>query len=257
MRRFQNLEKRFLSSSKLKVEYSNCMKEYEDLGHMTKIEHCLDAQNYYYLPHHAVWKEDSVTTKLRVVFDASCKTTSGISLNDALLKGPCIQEELVNLLTRFRKHRYAMTADISKMYRRIWVAPNHRTYQRIFWRANIDEDHQVFLLNTVTYGTVPASFLATGCLHRLADEKSTAHPGACSAIKQDFYMDDYLGGAESLHDAIKLRDEIIEVLRKGGFELRKWTACDPELLNGLENTENDPTLILDLSENSAKILGLR
>jgi len=69
-------------------------------------------------------------------------------------------------------------------------------------------------------------------------------------------MDDYLGGAESLQEAITLRNEIIEVLQKVGFELRKWTASDPALLTGLENKENDPTLILDLSENSAKILGL-
>lgn len=70
-------------------------------------------------------------------------------------------------------------------------------------------------------------------------------------------MDDYLGGAESLQEAIKLRDDIIEVLLKGEFELRKWTASDPTLLTGLANKENDPTLILDLSENSANILGLR
>lgn len=69
-------------------------------------------------------------------------------------------------------------------------------------------------------------------------------------------MDDYLGGAESLQEAITLRDNIIEVLLKGGFDLRKWTSSDPELLTGLVNKENDPTLILDLSENSAKILGL-
>jgi len=70
-------------------------------------------------------------------------------------------------------------------------------------------------------------------------------------------MDDYLGGADSLPEAITLRDNIIEVLQKGGFDLRKFKASDPELLTGLANEENDPTLILDLSENSAKILGLR
>ncbi|XP_022162437.1 uncharacterized protein LOC111028196 [Myzus persicae] len=256
-RRFHAIEKRLLSSPRLKIEYSKFMKEYEDLEHMTRVKQCSNIKENYYLPHHAVWREDSVTTKLRVVFDASCKTTSGVSLNDVLLKGPCIQEDLINLLTRFRKHRYAMTADISKMYRRIWVAPNHRTYQQIVWRPDPDQELQQFQLNTITYGTVPASFLATACLHRLADEESNSYPDACNAIKQDFYMDDNLGGADSLQEAITLRDNIIGVLLKGGFDLRKWTASDPELLTGLANKENDPTLILDLSENSAKILGLR
>lgn len=102
-----------------------------------------------------------------------------------------------------------MTADISKMYRRIWVAPNHRTFQQIVWRPNPDQELHQFQLNTITYGTVPASFLATECLHRLADEESNVYPGACSAIKQDFYTDDYLGAAESLQEAIKLRDNIL------------------------------------------------
>ncbi|KAL4090900.1 hypothetical protein QTP88_025658 [Uroleucon formosanum] len=77
------------------------MKEYEDLKHMTKVELCSNIKESYYLPHHAVWREDSVTTKFRVMFNVSCKTTSGVSLNDVLLKGPCIQEDLIHLLIRF------------------------------------------------------------------------------------------------------------------------------------------------------------
>lgn len=204
-----------------------------------------------------MWREDSVTTKLRVVFDASCRTTSGASLNESLLKGPCIQEELINLLTRFRTHKYAMTADVSKMYRQIWVSPKHRDYQRIFWRSDINQEVETFQLNTVTYGTVPASFLATGCMQRLADEEAENFPKACAAIKHDFYMDDFLGGAESLQEALHLRNEIIEVMKRGGFELRKWTASDPNLLSDLKKEHDDPTLVLNLDENSPKILGLR
>ncbi|XP_018343099.1 PREDICTED: uncharacterized protein LOC108749082 [Trachymyrmex septentrionalis] len=41
----------------------------------------------YYIPHHAVIKEDSETTKLKVVFNASCKTTSGQSINEFFITG--------------------------------------------------------------------------------------------------------------------------------------------------------------------------
>lgn len=57
----------------------------------------------YYLPNHGVLKPDSITTKLRVVFNGSSKTTSGNSLNDLMHTGE-------NLLL-----------DITKMYRQIKV----------------------------------------------------------------------------------------------------------------------------------------
>lgn len=66
----------------------------------------------YYIPHHAVFKDTSITTKVRVVFDASCKTSSGLSLNDCLMVGPNLQQDLLSILLRFRTFKYVITADI-------------------------------------------------------------------------------------------------------------------------------------------------
>lgn len=115
-----------------------------------------------YIPHHAVRKEDSLTTKLQVVFDASCKTDTGVSLNDVLLNGPCIHEELVFIMTRFRTHKFVLNADIAKMYRQICIDEAQRNVQRIFFTP--DQPVQIFRLKTVTYGIVTSSFLATACL---------------------------------------------------------------------------------------------
>ena len=41
----------------------------------------------YYLPPYCVLKEDSTTTKLRVLFDGSVKTSNGLSLNESLMVG--------------------------------------------------------------------------------------------------------------------------------------------------------------------------
>lgn len=70
---------------------------------------------------HGVAKESSLTTKLRLVFNASCKSTSSISLNDKLLIGPTIQEDVFSILIRWRKHNVAFIADIDKMYRQVKI----------------------------------------------------------------------------------------------------------------------------------------
>jgi len=165
----------------------------------------------YYIPHHAVLRDNSLTTKLRVVFDASCATDTGKSHNDILLKGPSIQDDLINIISRFRTHKYAMSADIEKMYRQIWIAEKDRDFQRVFWRDNPEDEVKEYRLNTVTYGTSSASYLATVCLKKLADDTRSLFPESSSAVATDFYMDDYLGGAQTIDAAVKLRDEIVAV----------------------------------------------
>lgn len=92
--RFINLERRLTRQSLVYSQYKKFMQEYIDLNHMREINdfETNDATTYY-LPHHAVCKETSTTTKLRVVFDTSCKSISGLSLNDTLLVGPTIQQD--------------------------------------------------------------------------------------------------------------------------------------------------------------------
>jgi len=119
-KRFKSLERKLERQPKLKQQYHEFMREYAQLNHMTKVPiNETHATLAYYIPHHAVIKEDSETTKLRVVFDASCKTTSGHSLNDFLKTGPNLQEDLFDIIMRMRQYKYALAADITKMYRQI------------------------------------------------------------------------------------------------------------------------------------------
>ena len=126
--RFLSQERRMQNNPDLKQQYINFMHEYESLGHMEKIisNDSNTSDKTYYLPHHAVVKESSTTTKLRVVFDASANASDGKSLNDRLLVGPTVQENLVDILLRFRKHQVPLTADIAKMYRQVLVRPQDR-----------------------------------------------------------------------------------------------------------------------------------
>lgn len=232
--RFYQLERRFLGDNEMREVYVQFMKQYEELGHMklmTTTEVIAERDRCWYLPHHAIHSQRTGTGgKFRVVFDASAKNKQGISLNDRLLIGPRIQDELVDLLLRFRMFRVAITADIEKMYRQIWMNERDTHLQRILWRESIHQPVREYALQTVTYGIASAPYLATKCLQRLAKENEVKYPKASEVLKKDFYMDDLLSGANSIEEAQKLQRELVELLHMGRFKLRKWASNELRVL---------------------------
>ncbi|XP_076389322.1 uncharacterized protein LOC143264752 [Megachile rotundata] len=255
LRRFHALERTLNKSPDLKHEYVKFLHEYHNLGHMEVLNNP-NTQTGYYLPHHAVLKHDSLTTKLRVVFDASAKTSNGISLNDALLTGPTIQEELYTLLIRFRSYAYVLTADIEKMYRQVLVHPEDRIYQKILWRDNSDQPIKTYTLNTVTYGTSAAPFLSTRAMHQLAIDEGEHYPRAARVLREDFYVDDLLTGADSYLEAAAIVNEITALCSKGGFRLRQWATNNESLIDELQHDKTDATCLrLDL-DKTIKTLGV-
>lgn len=84
---------------------------------MVKVEE--RKQGKYYMPHQAVIRETSLTTKVRVVFDASSKTSNGKSLNDIMHTGPKLQKDIFDIITKWRTSRFVISADVEKMFRQI------------------------------------------------------------------------------------------------------------------------------------------
>ncbi|XP_055715130.1 uncharacterized protein LOC129809338 [Phlebotomus papatasi] len=143
--RYLFMERKFNTNPELRSEYSKFMQEYESLGHMTMVPDYLGPpQKVYYLPHHAVFKMDSTTTKVRVVFDASY---------------------------------------IEKMFRQISLQEEDRDFHRILWRENPREAIREYQLNTVTYGTGPATFLSVRVLKQLAMDEGHKFPKAAAVLQ--------------------------------------------------------------------------
>ncbi|XP_066596281.1 uncharacterized protein [Prorops nasuta] len=204
LRRLNMLERKFHNDAEFKKGYSKIMQEYLDLGHMSEIT---DIDNDgYYMPHHGVLKLSSATTKLRIVFDASAKTRSGVSLNETLMTGPTIQDKIFDLLIRFRFHKYVLTADIEKI---------------------------------VTFGVSAAPFLAIRTIQKLADDEALRFPIAARILKRDLYVDDLITGAETIKEIQGIQDEIVDLLNCGGFKIRQWASNDKQSLVGLADKLTD------------------
>ena len=89
----------------------------------------------YYLPVHVVYKQSNSTSKVRVVFDASAPSSTGMSLNNTLLVRPMTHSSLFDVLLQFRLYRIALTTDISRMYRDILLDCSDKDLYRFVWRA--------------------------------------------------------------------------------------------------------------------------
>ena len=200
-RRFHQLERQFQEHPDLHQAYSEFMQEYEELGHMNKLsEDASSAEDRYFLPHHAVFKSSSSTKCTRVVFDGSCCSSNGLSLNDTLLVGPTVQQELYSIVLRFRTYQIAFTADIAKMYHQVRIHQVDRRLQRILWRRSAEKP-LTYELSTVTYGTASAPYLATR-LQQLAEDESKDFSLAPETLTNSFYVGDALCGANTIEDAI-------------------------------------------------------
>lgn len=245
-KRLHYLEKRFRSKPLLKIEYTKFINEYAQLGHLSP---AADIQGtLYYLCHHAVLKQDSESTKLRVVFDGSAPSSSGYALNDVLLAGPNIQDSLFAILIRARQYKFLLTGDIEKMYRQILLDERDRNLQRILWRDDESQPIRDFTLNTVTYGTASASFLSTRCLWQVGEEQSD--PLIKEIIQKDFYVDDLITGANNEQHLHYIQCSVARALKNNCFNLRKYKSNNTSLFNNLEKDKNDS---LTISESSSTL----
>lgn len=257
MARYIQLENRFSKDKKLKEEYSRVIQEYITLGHLVPAEKRPEHEKLYFIPHHAVLKPDSLTTKLRVVFDASAKTSTGRSLNDCMYVGKKQQRDLIEILIQWRLYKIVFKADITKMYRQIHIDKDDQRYHTIFWRNDTSEKIKEYQLTRVTFGTAAAPFLATRTLNQIAIERENQFPIASSIIKNNFYVDDLIAGQNDVTGALLAKEEIIKVLNEGGFTLTKWTSNSQQFLNSLPVEMTERALQKFEDNESTTALGLQ
>ncbi|XP_072400545.1 uncharacterized protein [Diabrotica undecimpunctata] len=254
IKRFKSLESKF-SNSYFKQLYFDFIHEYENLGHMKKIS--INSEYSYFLPHHGILKESSVTTKLRTVFDGSCQSSSGWSLNDLQYVGPKVQNDILNILLRFRIYKYVVSANISKMYRQILIHPDHKYLQQILWRKDNSEEFSIYQLNTVTYGTRSAPYLAIKCIRALAEDNLDKFPLASSTILNDMYVDDLLTGSNDLSELQERCKSIYHMLKSAQFVLRKWVSNDQQVITNFQESDVSNSVLNLGDHDSCKTLGVQ
>ncbi|XP_037502339.1 uncharacterized protein LOC119376655 [Rhipicephalus sanguineus] len=173
--------RRFRQQPDLLVHYDDTIKAYFNESHADRVpDDMVLKPNTYYMPHHGVIGRDAVTTKLRVVFDASSHAPGQPSLNNVLMKGPKMDADLLKLLLNFRMHPIIMVADIKKAYLQISIRPEDRDALRFLWVARLPTEHEPFppivrwQMTRVPFGAKSSPFLLAATLHqhfRVSEER--------------------------------------------------------------------------------------
>ncbi len=197
-------------------------------GERSMIDHTVK----YFIPWRATWKPDSVSTPVRMVFDASMASgKESCALNSILAKGPNSLNNLISITIRWVFNRHIFHADVQKMYNRVFLDPSHWRYQLYLMSEglNVGDAPRWKVIKTLIYGVRPSGALAECALRRTVELCKDKYPLAYRPIMEDTYMDDCVSGTGSPGESTKVMDQIQLALWKGGFTLKGFTTsgCDP------------------------------
>ena len=238
--RLRSAENKLKRNLELADKYQNVMNDYVTKGHaqrMTQEEAKVTTSKTWYLPHHAVVNPNK-PGKVRVVFDAASKF-DGVSLNDKLLTGPDLLNNLVGILMRFRTGKIGVMADIQQMFHQVKVCEEDRDSLRFLWRdLNETKKPDEYKMTVHVFGAVDSPCCANYALQRAArDQQGNFSEDAIHAVGRNFYMNDLLASKQNSDEATGLAKDLIGVLATGGFRLTKWMSNSREVLTSIPSSE--------------------
>ena len=202
----------------------------------------------YFLPHRVFYDPGRVSTKCRVVMDASAKTSTGKSLNDCLLPGPPLQKQIAAVELRFRQRKVALIGDCKKMFLHVLVHPDDCPFLSFLWH-DPDDVHavpQVYQFRTLIFGAVDSPFQAISCFQRLVADRrrrgnlSSLEEKVCDTILRDTYIDDITTGGDFVDNVFAMYKGLNDLIGTAHFKIHKWAKNSPELLKRIPEEEHAP-----------------
>ena len=258
--RLKGLFRKLQSSPEMLIEYDKIIRDQLEAGIIEIVKPDLTNQavgtrtlSYnlpvHYLPHHGVVRQDSQTTKLRIVYDGSARALGDLySLNDCLQMGPNYIPKLLNILMQFRWHRIAITADIEKAFLMVGVDPPDRDFLRFLWvKDPLKLPYEVihFRFTRLVFGLRSSPAILGAVLLQHISQYCSKQPEIAEKLRDSFYVDDLITGASDVQTALNFCLQARKIMTAGGMNLRKWKSNSPELLQKIESaaTTDQPTTL--------------
>ena len=183
----------------------------------------------------------------------------GISLNDNLLTGPDLLQNLIGIIFRFREQKIAITADIEAMFLQVKVPPEDCKVLRFLWRDNPNEPIKVYEYGRHIFGAKSSPTCANYALQQVARDNAQESPQITKLIMRNFYMDDFVKSVPSAEQAIEIYNKLRAMLERGGFHLTKWISNCEQTMTSIDQADKSPSSskTFEAEPTSPSILGLQ
>ncbi|XP_072172027.1 uncharacterized protein [Diadema setosum] len=204
----------------------------------------------WYLPHHAVVHPHK-PEKVRVVFDCAARY-HGTALNDQLLQGPDLTNNLAGVLTRFRQEKVAFVADVQGMFHQVKVPVKDRDAMRFLWwrDGDLSKEPTEYRMTVHLFGATSSPSCAGFALRKTAeDARGQFNKEVIDTVLNNFYVDDCLKSVKCQDDAMSLVEDLRCLLAQGDFRLTEWLCNDRDVLASIPESERaESALNLDLED---------
>ena len=239
--RLHSLYRRLQRDPELLEAYDGVIREQLQNG---IIEEVLESQEphdkAHYLPHHPVIRRDKSSTKVRVVYDASCSQGISPSLNQCLHIGPSFGQCILDVLIRFRMHKVALVGDVEKAFLMVSITERDRDALHFLWFNDVSVVTPTLIkyrFTRVVFGMASSPFLLNATLRHHIERYEELDPTFVSKFIRGIYVDDVTTGAvdENACYEFYLKSKIR--LSEAGFNLRKFISNSPSLIRRIVANE--------------------
>ncbi|XP_055910735.1 uncharacterized protein LOC129945101 [Eupeodes corollae] len=257
LRRLDSLTRRLTRIPEKLKEYDDAVRRMisDGIAEVVPSDEKETSKRVFYLPHRPVYKEESITTKMRIVFDASAGSEHSPPLYDLLQVGANLLPDVLKVLLNFRLGRFGIVADVEKAFLQIMLNVNDRDSHRFIWYTSPTSPHQRpeykdYRMTRVTFGVNSSPFLLTGTIRMHLSKEEDCFPKTCKALKECFYMDDLVMSVDTEEEGKQISKEAAIIMSNASMNLTKWNSNGSQIRECLRSTDGPAT------QNTQKVLGL-
>lgn len=195
--------------------------------------------------------------RVRLIWDFSAKI-NGKSVNDFLLTGPNLYNNLTEILFKLREYPYIAKGDVAEMFHQIMIYEDDTHALRFIFRFSPEEKVRIFRMKVLPFGARCSPVISQYVKNKIAKDSENEYPQAAKVILKNSYVDDIVISSLNKSDLINLILETRKVLQRGGFNFLKINSNDGSVLIAVRDQLSPEDLSqekLFSKEKQEKLLG--